>query len=109
MVALIGANGAGKTTLLNAISGIVPCASGDIKYNGEKISEMSPPDIVRSGITQVPEGRLVFADMSVSENLEIGCYLRKDKKEEINKSREQVFELFQRKFGNVTATSISQH
>ncbi|MDD5082616.1 MAG: ABC transporter ATP-binding protein [Dehalococcoidales bacterium] len=93
LVALIGANGAGKSTLLNTISGMVPLRSGTIEYNGVKISSLAPHKIVQMGVIQIPEGRLVFAGMSVKENLEVGCYLRHDKKE-IAEAYEQVYNLF---------------
>lgn len=75
LVALIGSNGAGKTTLLNAVSGLVACSSGRILWQGRVISGMSPDRICREGIVQVPEGRKLFARMTVEENLEMGAYL----------------------------------
>ena len=81
IVALIGANGAGKTTILNTISNIVPSVSGKITYEGKDITKTAPHDIVKVGISQVPEGRRVFAKMSVLENLEMGAYTRSDKAE----------------------------
>ena len=71
IVALIGANGAGKTTILNTISGIVPSIGGSVSFEGEEITRMAAHLIVRKGISQVPEGRRVFARMSVLENLEM--------------------------------------
>src|SRR4051812_1493945 len=71
IVALIGANGAGKTTILNAISGIVPSVSGKISFQGTEITGTAPHLIVKQGISQVPEGRRVFANMTVLENLEM--------------------------------------
>ncbi len=97
IVALIGANGAGKTTILNAISGIVPTLSGSVSFLGETITAIPPHEIVKRGISQVPEGRRVFANMSVLENLEMGAYIRIDTKavlEEID----QVFARFPRLF-----------
>lgn len=79
IVALIGANGAGKTTILNAVSGIVPTLSGTVTFLGETITAVPPHEIVKRGISQVPEGRRVFANMSVLENLEMGAYIRNDK------------------------------
>ena len=76
IVAVIGANGAGKTTLLNAISGFTPLASGEITYDGKPISGLSPQQIVRRGISQVPEGRQLFADLTVLDNLALGVYSR---------------------------------
>ena len=72
ITALIGANGAGKTTLLRAISGIIPAESGTISYDGRDIVGMPPQDIVRAGLVQVPEGRRLFPDMTVLENLLVG-------------------------------------
>ncbi len=95
IVALIGANGAGKTTILNAISGIVPSLSGKISFLGKEITGVAPHLIVRQGISQVPEGRRVFANMSVLENLEMGAYIRSDGRA-IKDEIEQVFERFPR-------------
>jgi branched-chain amino acid transport system ATP-binding protein len=72
ITALIGANGAGKTTLLRAISGIIPAEAGTIHYDGQDIVGMPPQDIVRAGLVQVPEGRRLFPDMTVLENLLVG-------------------------------------
>ena len=80
IVTLIGSNGAGKTTVLRTISGLKGSSSGDILYDGKSITQMSPQDIVRAGISLVPEGRGLFQYMSVSENLNIGAYVRNDKK-----------------------------
>ncbi|MCW2782186.1 MAG: transporter ATP-binding protein [Marmoricola sp.] len=79
VVALLGANGAGKTTVLKAISGLLPCASGDIAWGGGVISKLPPHRIVRAGICQVPEGREVFAGLSVYDNLRLGAYLRRNR------------------------------
>lgn len=95
IVALIGANGAGKTTILNAISGIVPSLSGKITFQGEVISGTAPHLIVKQGISQVPEGRRVFANMTVLENLEMGAYTRSDKKA-IKEEIDHVFKRFPR-------------
>jgi len=78
IVCLIGANGAGKSTVLNAISGVIGVAGGSIGFEGRPMRGARASAIVRSGLIQVPEGRLVFPDMSVSENLEMGAYSRKD-------------------------------
>ena len=78
IVTLIGANGAGKSTTLRAITGIVPVKSGTITYNGENITGMDTQKVVERGIALVPEGRRVFANLTVLENLKIGAYLRKD-------------------------------
>ena len=95
IVALIGANGAGKTTILNAISGIVPTIAGSVTFLGETISGVPPHEIVKRGISQVPEGRRVFANMSVLENLEMGAYIRNDKSA-ILEEIDQVFARFPR-------------
>jgi branched-chain amino acid transport system ATP-binding protein len=79
IVTLVGANGAGKSTTLRAISGLVPVASGTITYAGEAIANMAPHKIVARGLAHVPEGRMVFANLSVRENLLMGAYLRKDR------------------------------
>ncbi len=97
IAALIGANGAGKTTILNAVSGIIPTFSGTVTFLGEPISGIPPHEIVKRGISQVPEGRRVFANMSVLENLEMGAYIRTDKKA-ILEEIDQVFVRFPRLF-----------
>ena len=79
IVTLIGANGAGKSTILKTVSGLLHPASGDILFEGRSIAKMSAPKIVAEGISQVPEGRRIFAGMTVKENLQLGAYLRKDK------------------------------
>ncbi len=95
IVALIGANGAGKTTILNTISGIVPSISGVITFEDAEITRMAPHLIVRKGICQVPEGRRVFAKMSVQENLEMGGFTL-ESKQEIAEGIERAFTLFPR-------------
>ena len=90
---LIGANGAGKSTTLMAISGIKKISSGSILFSGEPIHELAPEEIVRKGVIQVPEGRRVFPHMTVQENLALGAYLRKAKRD-VSKSLETVFHLF---------------
>ena len=93
IVTLIGANGAGKSTILRTITGLVHAASGSITYNDEELTKLHTHDIVTRGITLVPEGRHVFPDMTVLENLKIGAYLRKDNlKDDI----EWVYSLFPR-------------
>lgn len=79
IVALIGANGAGKSTSLNTISGILRPTSGSITYRGEEITTITPQEIVRRGVIHVPEGRRVFASMSVWENLEMGAFGQRDR------------------------------
>ena len=95
VVTLIGANGAGKSTTLKAISGMEKPKSGEIKLNGKNIDSLNAPDIVKLGISHIPEGRRVFTKMSVMENLEMGAYTRDDKSE-IKKDFEKVFSLFPR-------------
>lgn len=95
LVAMIGANGAGKTTTLKTICGLVRTREGSISFESKDITKESTDDIVRCGISMVPEGRRVFPRMSVRENLEMGAFLRKDKKE-IDSDFEQVMELFPR-------------
>lgn len=95
IVTLIGANGAGKSTTLRTISGLVKAKSGSILWNDEELTTKSIDAIVSSGIAMVPEGRRVFADLTVLENLKIGAYLRKDK-EQIEKDIEWVYDLFPR-------------
>jgi branched-chain amino acid transport system ATP-binding protein len=79
IVTLIGANGAGKTTLLKSISGLVKPIGGSVRFEGRDISRMDPHEIVKSGISMVPEGRRVFPRMTVLENLEMGAYLVRDR------------------------------
>ena len=95
IVTLIGANGAGKSTTLRTITGLVKAASGSIKWNGEELLGKSIDKIVTAGIALSPEGRRVFPDMTVLENLKIGAYLRKDKAE-IEKDIQWVYSLFPR-------------
>ncbi|MDD6415802.1 MAG: ABC transporter ATP-binding protein [Lactobacillus sp.] len=93
IVTLIGANGAGKSTILKTVSGLLHPASGDILFEGRSIAKMSAPKIVAEGISQVPEGRRIFAGMTVKENLQLGAYLRKDK-DGIEKDMEAMFKRF---------------
>ncbi len=93
IVTLIGANGAGKSTMLRTIAGLVKPASGRILLQSEDITALSPDRIVPKGITLVPEGRRVFPDLTVLENLKIGAYLRKDS---LEKDLQWVYELFPR-------------
>ena len=95
IVTLIGANGAGKSTTLRTITGLVKAESGSIQWNGEELLGKSIDKIVAAGIAMSPEGRRVFADLTVLENLKLGAYLRKDKAE-IEKDLKWVFELFPR-------------
>lgn len=93
IVSLIGANGAGKTTLLQTISGLLKKTSGDIEFLDKSLNKISAKNIVREGITQVPEGRHIFPGMTVYENLLMGAYLRKDK-DEIKKDLEAIYKRF---------------
>lgn len=93
IITLIGANGAGKSTTLMAISGIVPLRSGKILFEGEPIQKLPPEKLVAKGICQVPEGRHIFPELSVQENLDLGAFLRKDK-EGIKADFDYVFSLF---------------
>jgi branched-chain amino acid transport system ATP-binding protein len=95
IVALIGANGAGKSTTLNTISGILHPDAGSIVLEGEELSQISPALIVQKGVVQVPEGRKIFARMSVRENLEMGAYSLNDK-EQIEAHMARVYEIFPR-------------
>ncbi len=93
IVTLIGANGAGKSSTLRAISGLVKPTSGTIEFEGEDITSKNPTDIVTRGITLVPEGRKIFPDLTVKENLRVGAYLRKD---DITDDINWVYDLFPR-------------
>lgn len=93
IVSLIGANGAGKSTTLMTICGINKAREGEVIWNGKDIRNLSPHEIVHLGISQVPEGRLIFPDLSVEENLDLGAFLRKDP-EAVKKDKTYVFDLF---------------
>lgn len=95
IVTLIGANGAGKSTLLKTISGLLKPKQGEILFEGQPIGGKVAQTIVKRGISHVPEGRRVFANMTVEENLELGAYLRKDK-QGIREDFEKVYQLFPR-------------
>lgn len=95
IISLIGSNGAGKTTTLHSLSGIIRKAAGSVLFNGHDISSMSADRIVRLGLVQVPEGRRVFANMSVRENLELGAFTRNDR-DAIRQDMDRVFSLFPR-------------
>ena len=79
IVTLIGANGAGKSTTLRAVSGLIKVRAGNVRYDGQEITNMAPHDIVARGLCHVPEGRMVFANLTVMENLYMGAYLRNDR------------------------------
>jgi branched-chain amino acid transport system ATP-binding protein len=95
IVSLIGTNGAGKSTTLRTITGLIRPESGQILLDGEDIAHMSPHDIVKRGISMVPEGRRVFSDLTVYENLMLGAYVRTDASA-VRKSMEGVYTLFPR-------------
>ena len=95
IVTLIGANGAGKSTLLRSIVGLVKPESGQIVYNGDNITGLNSQQIVKKGLTLVPEGRRIFPNLTVLENLQIGAYMRSDK-EGIQKDIDWVYEMFPR-------------
>ncbi len=95
VVTLIGANGAGKTSLLRTISGLVRPRGGSIRFEGKDIAGMEPHDIVKLGISHAPEGRQIFANMTVRENLDLGAYLRRDAAG-VARDKERVFGLFPR-------------
>ncbi len=95
IVTLIGSNGAGKSTTIKAISGIVAVESGTIEFEGEPIAGMPPHKVVGCGIVQIPEGRRVFPEMSVRENLEMGAYSRKDRAQ-IGEDLGRIFDRFPR-------------
>jgi branched-chain amino acid transport system ATP-binding protein len=95
IVTLIGANGAGKSTTLRSVMGLVPAAGGDVLYKGSSIARQPTFMIVRSGMTLVPEGRAIFANLSVRENLVLGAYMRSDKAA-IATDLEKAFDIFPR-------------
>ena len=95
IVTLIGANGAGKTTLLRTISGLVPARAGTIRFEGRDLRKVPPHEIVGLGISQSPEGRMVFANLSVEDNLELGAYRRRDRAG-IREDRDRAYRLFPR-------------
>ncbi len=95
LVSLIGSNGAGKTTTMKAITGILPINDGDIEYLGKSIRGQGPWDLVKQGLAMVPEGRGVFARMTITENLQMGAYIRSDK-DNILADIDKVFTIFPR-------------
>jgi len=95
IVTILGSNGAGKTTTLHSISGLVPISSGEILFDGKPIHTFPAHKIVAEGLAQSPEGRMVFPDLTVQENLEMGAYLREDNKQ-IREDLEYMFKLFPR-------------
>jgi branched-chain amino acid transport system ATP-binding protein len=97
IVALLGANGAGKTTTLRVISGVIRASKGSVEFMGEDITKLAPEKIVRKGIIHCPEGRQIFPELTVLENLRIGAYPRKDKAN-IKSDLDKVYEYFPRLF-----------
>ncbi|MCQ2435934.1 MAG: ABC transporter ATP-binding protein [Clostridia bacterium] len=95
IVTLIGANGAGKTTTMQSVIGLIHPTSGTVEYDGKTITNMPPHKIVRMGMTQVPERRRIFSELTVAENLLMGAYTEKDKAK-IKNSMDEIFELFPR-------------
>ena len=95
VVALIGANGAGKTTILHTITGLIPSKAGKIEYEGKDITKLPGHKIVALGMAHVPEGRRVFSELTVLENLKLGAYTRKDKAE-ISQTLQMVYQRFPR-------------
>ncbi len=95
VIALIGANGAGKTTILNTITGLVPAKSGSIEFEGHNLLKTAAHSIVSLGMAHVPEGRRIFQELTVLENLKMGAYTRKDKKE-IQETLEKIYKRFPR-------------
>ena len=95
IVTLIGANGAGKTTTMQSIMGLIPAKSGSITYEGKSINKVPTHKIVQMGMTQVPEGRRVFQELSVYDNLVMGAYTRRDQKE-VKNSIEEIYARFPR-------------
>jgi branched-chain amino acid transport system ATP-binding protein len=96
VVTILGANGAGKTTLLRTISGLVSPASGAIRFGGEPLSGVVPDAIVKLGISHCPEGRMLFPELTVQKNLELGAYVHRRKKSLVEAAKEDVYELFPR-------------
>ena len=93
IVTLVGANGAGKTTTLRAVSGLLHPRSGDIRFDGESLRDVPPHEIAARGVLQVPEGRRIFARLTIAENLAMGAFARRDRKV-IAKDRERMLTLF---------------
>lgn len=94
IVCLLGANGAGKTTLLRTISGLLRLTSGMIEFDGKRLENLPPDAIVKLGISQCPEGRKIFPDMSVLKNLMLGAYIRRGDRKGVSETLEEVFQLF---------------
>jgi len=95
IVTLIGANGAGKSTTLRAVSALCRCSDGSITFDGRSLAGLKPHQVLRLGLAQVPEGRGIFPNLTVDENLDLGAFVRKDAKE-VARDRERIFDLFPR-------------
>ncbi len=93
MVSIIGPNGAGKSTIFRTLFGFLPARKGNVYFNGEEVTNLPPPDLLRRGITFVPQGRHVFPLMTVKENLELGAYIRRDRRG-VRRDIERVYALF---------------
>lgn len=96
VVTILGANGAGKTTLLRTISGLASPASGAIRFGGERLVGVAPDAIVKLGVSHCPEGRMLFPELTVQKNLELGAYVHRRKKSLVEAAKEEVYELFPR-------------
>jgi branched-chain amino acid transport system ATP-binding protein len=94
VVTILGANGAGKSTLLRTISGLIRSKSGTIHYQGERINGVTPEAIVKLGISHCPEGRMLFPEMPVYKNLELGAYVRRKDRSLVERMKQEVYELF---------------
>ena len=94
VVTILGSNGAGKSTLLRTISGLIRSRSGNIHYEGERINGVTPEVIVKLGISHCPEGRMLFPEMPVYKNLELGAYVRRKDRSLVEKMKQEVYELF---------------
>jgi len=106
IVAMVGPNGAGKTTLMHTISGLIHPSSGSIEFLGKKIDKLSPPEILELGLIQVPEGRHIFPEMTVKENLELGAYARRarERSEETLKKVLDIFPILKERRRQVART-----
>jgi len=91
---ILGANGAGKSTLLRTISGLVRSRSGNIQFEGKRINGVTPETIVKLGISHCPEGRMLFPEMPVYKNLELGAYVRRKDRSHVERMKQEVYELF---------------
>ena len=96
VVTILGANGAGKTTLLRTVSGLVSPTSGSIRFDGERLDGVAPDVIVKLGISHCPEGRMLFPELTVQKNLELGAYVHRRKGDLVEETKNEVFELFPR-------------